>query len=208
MAPSEVWKPVKGFEESYEVSSLGNIRSLDRIVSRRPTSRFVRGQPISQLLMPNGYKTALLRLNGKQYRLYVHRLVAEAFLDNPDNLREVNHKDENKSNNTLANLEWCSHSYNMKYAGGSTRRVRNQRKPVVVVDGEMPTRFESIAAAAEHLGVSITTVSKCCWHKKGARRVLGKLTMFETEYINWGMAPLTDKSAPKRGGKAKNEGDQ
>ena len=208
MYPSEEWRPVKDFEGSYEISSLGNVRSLDRFVARSPTSKFVKGRTIAQLSMPNGYRTVMLNSGGKRFRRYVHRLVAEAFLDNPSKLREVNHKDEDKSNNVLANLEWCSHSYNMKYAGGSIRRVRNQCKPVVVIDGDDPIRFESIASAAKYLGTSVTTVSKCCRHKKGTKRVFGKLTMFETEYINGGMAPLTDKAAPKRGGKGKDESDQ
>ena len=145
---------------------------------------------MSKQLMPNGYESVTLRKNGRQRRLYVHRLVAEAFLPNEQSLREVNHRDENKSNNTLENLEWCSHSYNMKYAGGSIRRIKNRRKPVVVIDSGRPVRFESIARAANWLGVGITTVSRCCHHVKGTKRVRGKLTMFEHEY--GGLAPLTD----------------
>ena len=145
---------------------------------------------MSKQLMPNGYESVTLRKNGRQRRLYVHRLVAEAFLPNEQSLREVNHRDENKSNNTLENLEWCSHSYNMKYAGGSIRRIKNRRKPVVVIDSGSPVRFESIARAANWLGVGITTVSRCCHHVKGTKRVRGKLTMFEHEY--GGLAPLTD----------------
>ena len=187
---SEVWKPVKGYEGSYEVSNLGNVRSLSRVVHRTTSDRFVRGQIMSKQLMPNGYESVTLRKNGRQRRLYVHRLVAEAFLPNEQSLREVNHRDENKSNNTLENLEWCSHSYNMKYAGGSIRRIKNRRKPVVVIDSGRPVRFESIARAANWLGVGITTVSRCCHHVKGTKRVRGKLTMFEHEY--GGLAPLTD----------------
>ena len=187
---SEVWKPVKGYEGSYEVSNLGNVRSLSRVVHRTTSDRFVRGQTMSKQLMPNGYESVTLRKNGRQRRLYVHRLVAEAFLPNEQSLREVNHRDENKSNNTLENLEWCSHSYNMKYAGGSIRRIKNRRKPVVVIDSGRPVRFESIARAANWLGVGITTVSRCCHHVKGTKRVRGKLTMFEHEY--GGLAPLAD----------------
>lgn len=148
---------------------------------------------MSKQLMPNGYESVTLRKNGRQRRLYVHRLVAEAFLPNEQSLREVNHKDENKSNNTLENLEWCSHSYNMKYAGGSIRRIKNRRKPVVVIDSGSPVRFESIARAANWLGVGITTVSRCCHHVKGTKRVRGKLTMFEHEY--GGLKPLTDNDS-------------
>ena len=186
---NETWKPVRGYEGLYEVSSLGNIRGLSRVVHRRTSDRFVRGQIMSKQLMPNGYESVTLRDHGRQKRFYVHRLVAEAFLPNEMNLREVNHKDENKSNNVLENLEWCSHSYNMKYAGGSIRRIQGQRKPVVVIDGGELIRFESITSAADWLGVRLTTVSRCCHHIKGTKRVRGKLTMFEHEYK--ALAPLT-----------------
>ena len=148
---------------------------------------------MSKQLMPNGYESVMLRKNGRQRRLYVHRLVAEAFLPNEQSLREVNHRDENKSNNTLENLEWCSHSYNMKYAGGSIRRIKNRRKPVVVIDRGRPIRFESITHAANWLGVRITTVSRCCRHVKGTEMVRGKITMFEHEYR--GMQPIRDADA-------------
>lgn len=155
---------------------------------------------MSKQLMPNGYESVMLRKNGRQRRFYVHRLVAEAFLPNEQSLREVNHRDENKSNNKLENLEWCSHSYNMKYAGGSIRRIKNRRKPVVVIDRGRPVRFESIARAADWLGVEITTVSRCCHHVKGTEKVRGKLTMFEHEY--GGMAPIVETvQEPEKKGK-------
>lgn len=161
---------------------------------------------MSKQLMPNGYESVMLRKNGRQRRFYVHRLVAEAFLPNEQSLREVNHRDENKSNNKLENLEWCSHSYNMKYAGGSIRRIKNRRKPVVVIDRGRPVRFESIARAADWLGVEITTVSRCCHHVKGTEKVRGKLTMFEHEY--GGMKPIVETvQSPKKKGKS-DESDQ
>lgn len=200
---NETWKPIKGYEGSYEVSNLGNVRGLNRVVQRRTSDRFVKGQIMSKHLMPNGYETVMLRDHGHKKRFYVHRLVAEAFLPNEDNLREVNHKDENKSNNVLENLEWCSHSYNMKYAGGSIRRIKNRRKPVVVIDHGEPIRFESIASAASWLGVGLTSVSRCCHHVKGTKRVHGKLTMFEHEFKS--LAPLTAGGEAKASDKTEQE---
>ena len=110
----EIWKPVEGFENLYAVSNLGRIKSL----------WFGR----EKILKPHkvkGYLQVGLCRNGKIKQFYVHRLVAEAFLPNPLGLPEVNHKDENKSNNVVSdvvsNLEWCSHKYNSNFG------TRNER---------------------------------------------------------------------------------
>ena len=132
--------------------------------------------------MSNGYMSVSLRKEGKQRRYYVHRLVASAFLENPENLREVNHKDENKSNNSIENLEWCTHGYNMKYAGGSARRSAHRKKKVVVIEGESKSVFDSVTSAASYLLVRPTTVSRCCHHVKNTRRVKGREVLFFDEY--------------------------
>ena len=116
----EIWKDIKGYEGLYQVSNMGRIKSLgnnktrkEKILSLKPSN--------------NGYIKVYLCKNGKQKPFSVHRLVAQAFLPNPDNLPEVNHIDENKENNHVKNLEWCDRKYNMTY-GTRNERASASRK--------------------------------------------------------------------------------
>lgn len=114
----EEWRPVVGYEGLYEVSNLGRVRSLDRYVKGKGESyRLHKGKVLSPGIKSDGY----LIVNLQRRMFYVHRLVTEAFLPNPDNLPEVNHKDEDKTNNRVDNLELCDHKYNMNYG---TRNIR------------------------------------------------------------------------------------
>jgi len=113
----EVWKPIPNYETSHEVSNLGRIRALKRVVIRTDGVR----QPIEQQILKlqickDGYLAIGFRNFGKQKRFQVHRLVALAFIPNPNNLRCVNHIDGNKSNNNLYNLEWCTHAENTHHS--------------------------------------------------------------------------------------------
>ena len=82
---------------------------------------------MKQSLHTKGYKTVSLTRDGKTKTVFVHRIVAEAFMDNPDNLPMVNHKDEDKTNNFLENLEWCSASYNRTYGNGAKKQAKKLR---------------------------------------------------------------------------------
>ena len=114
----EEWRPVVGYEGLYEVSNIGRVRSLDRYVKGKGKSYFLhKGRVLSPGMKPEGY--LVVRLQRRTF--YIHRLVTEAFIPNPDNLPEVNHKDEDKTNNRVENLEWCNHKYNMNYG---TRNIR------------------------------------------------------------------------------------
>lgn len=170
----EEWRPVTGYEGKYEVSNMGRVRGLDRVSCRKTSPIFVKGVVLSQLAMPNGYTSVQLRSDGKQTRFYVHRLVADAFIPNPTNLPEVNHKDECKCNNIVSNLEWCSRSYNLKYAGGASRRVNARKKAVIQKSGGVTVAvYESVNAAARSLGVSPSNVSRCCRRIKNQTRIHG-----------------------------------
>lgn len=102
----EQWKPIEGTDGKYEVSNLGHVRTK----GKRPGLLTLTKQK-------SGYRYAMIQLNnGKQKNCRVHRLVAEHFLPNPDNMKEVNHKDGNKDNNRADNLEWCTRSHNVKHS--------------------------------------------------------------------------------------------
>lgn len=114
---NEVWKPVQGYEGIYEVSNLGRVRSLDRVAENRwGTTRPIPGTMRTIAVKREGYCFVNLFRKSKGQPMYVHRLVALAFLPNPDNLPQVNHKDGDKSNNALTNLEWCTGSDNCYHA--------------------------------------------------------------------------------------------
>lgn len=102
----EVWKDIKGYEGLYQISNTGKVKGLKRNKVLKP------------ILQRSGYYYVDLQ----RKRRLVHRLVAEAFIDNPDNLPEVNHKDEDKVNNSVENLEWCDSKYNANYGTRNKRR--------------------------------------------------------------------------------------
>ena len=129
---TEEWRPVVGYEGLYEVSNLGRVKSLDRVVNcgiKNHTKRTI----LSKILSINadkktGYVKVTFTKNNRSYSKYVHRLVAEAFITNPEGFTQVNHKDENKANNAVWNLEWCDRLYNLEYNGGIQRRLETRRR--------------------------------------------------------------------------------
>ncbi len=130
----EIWKDIEGYEGKYQVSSLGRVRRLAYTFKRR--NRWgVCDNVISAGMMSlrnvKGYLSVQLRDETKRKHHQVHRLVAAAFIPNPDGLPEVNHKNEDKTDNRVENLEWCTRKYNTNYGTRgiriwTTRRSRNQ----------------------------------------------------------------------------------
>lgn len=112
----EVWKDIVGFENFYQVSSYGRVRSLDRITISRRSKNHLKGKILSTTLNTKGYPHIRLSKEGKRETFRVHRLVAQTFIPNPDNLEIVNHIDSNKTNNNISNLEWCSEMDNRLHA--------------------------------------------------------------------------------------------
>ena len=153
---NEIWKPIKGYEGLYEVSNLGRIKSL---VNNK-------GQYREKILKPRytyGYLKVILCKNGIKKNYRVHRLVAEAFLPNPDNLPLINHKDEQKDNNIVTNLEWCNYSYNNSYGTRTKRAAENNHKKLLqfTLDGNFVKEWQS-PVEAEKEGYRRSNISYCC----------------------------------------------
>ncbi len=112
------WKPVNDFEGLYEINNYGEVRSLDRLVFHRgnQTYHFLEGRTLKSRVNNRGYQAVVLSKEGKCYTKFIHRLMADAFLPNPLSKKYINHRDGVKTNNALENLEWVSHSENMKHA--------------------------------------------------------------------------------------------
>lgn len=113
----EEWRSIAGFEGYYEVSNHGLIRSVGGTKIKKNGSHFNRaGQIIAQRVADHGYVVVMFRKMGKSYLRYVHRLLAQAFIPNPENKGDINHKDGNKANNLIENLEWATRSENIKHS--------------------------------------------------------------------------------------------
>lgn len=143
---TEVWKDVYLFPNSYEVSNLGNVRNKRT------------GKILTPYISETGYLKVKLCENNIRKNERVHRLVALAFLDNPSKYPEVNHKDGNKSNNTIGNLEWCNRQYNQHDWMKRNNFTPKGRPPKKVKCGGL--LFDSVQKCADYYGVSRFTMSK------------------------------------------------
>ena len=141
---SEVWKQIEGFDK-YEISSYGRVRS----------KAYNSPKILSSAKRKDGYCRITLCNKGYKKNYFIHRLVAEAFIDNPYNYEQVNHKDENKSNNSVGNLEWCDCEYNKNYSNGYS--VEQFTK-----DGVFVNKFDGIRKAQRETHIERTTIKKCC----------------------------------------------
>ena len=155
---NEVWKDIKGYEGLYQVSSLGRVKSL-------PKYHF----NYCRILKPvktAGYLRVCLHKSFNQKDHLIHRLVAEAFIPNPANLPQVNHKDEDKNNNNVSNLEWCTSEYNMNYG----TRLSKVSAPVIMCekDGKVIEEFNSISSAHKKYRYSTGSISECCNGKRNS----------------------------------------
>ena len=154
----EIWKDVKGYEGLYQVSNLGRVKSIKRkvnIYSKKNKNYYKR--TIKQKILNYGgntigYVNVPLSKDGCTKPIYVHRLVAEAFIPNPNNYPCVNHIDENKENNKVDNLEWCTVKYNNNYGS----HIEKISKKVIQYDlkGNFIKEWESIAKASKELKLS------------------------------------------------------
>ena len=159
MTEDEIWCPIKGYENLYEVSDQGRVKSL----------KFGKERILKPGSDKDGYLIVGLCKNGEKKNLLVHRLVAKTFIPNPDNLPEVNHKDEDKTNNKVSNLEFCDSKYNNNY-GTRNKRISEKMtngklsKPVLqyTKSGEFVREWKSMNDVQRNLNYNKGNISSCC----------------------------------------------
>lgn len=162
----ENWKAVEGYEGFYEVSDLGRVRSVDRYVRNSRNGEltvFKKSKVKKPTTTDGGYETVTLNREGEYHSYYVHRLVASAFVDNPNGYEEVNHIDEDKHNNRASNLEWCTKQYNIHYGTRTTRAAKRQSRPVLQCseDGTVICEYPSLSSVKSD-GFNPSNVKAVC----------------------------------------------
>ncbi|ALM64497.1 HNH endonuclease [Lactococcus phage 936 group phage PhiJF1] len=155
MSEVETFVKIEGFEK-YEVSNLGKVRNIKS------------GRVLKPWIVPNGYLMHQLCENNKKKNLLLHRIIATAFIDNPGKKPQVNHIDENKLNNDLSNLEWCTVRENNIHGTRMKRIAKKRSKKVIQLDlnDNVLKEFESTKQAGQETGVSTGNISSCCNGKR------------------------------------------
>lgn len=162
----EIWKDIEGYEDKYMVSNYGNVKSNNKVLTKQ-----------------NGYNYFRVTLsnNGKRKHFQIHRLVAKAFIPNPKNLPEVNHKDGNKQNNMVENLEWCTRSENELHC---YRNNPELHKTSIInqydLNGKFIKQWKSIKDALKEL--KINNISACCRGKRNTAG--GYIWRYERQYLS------------------------
>lgn len=157
----EIWKDVPGFEGLYQVSSLGRIKSFNK------STKFhgMNFHYLTPTIANHGYgEVTFYDKDKKRHKTTVHRLVATLFIDNPNNYPCINHKDENKLNNCVDNLEWCTYKHNNNYGTARMRTIITKSRPVsqYTLDGFWIATYMSAQTAANLLKCSDSIIRDCC----------------------------------------------
>ena len=172
----EEWRPVVGYDGLYEVSNFGNVKSLNYHCTGKSKN-------LKLILTKDGYFNVMLVKDKKKKIMRVHRLVAMAFIPNPDNLPIINHKDETRDNNRVENLEWCTNKYNLNYGTYRKRMSElNEKYPVLqyTLDGVFVRRHTSTAAAAKYVHGLLSNILNVCTGKRNS--AYGYKWEFEDEF--------------------------
>ena len=170
----EFWKDIPGLEGYYQASNLGRVRSVthDRVVNvfnKAVVTKKVKGRVLSIKGKNNkGYYVFNITVDGKRKTLMLHRVIANTWLPNPNNLPCVNHKDEDTNNSCVFNLEWCDVSYNNAYGTAVKRAAIKRSKPVIqcTKEGAFVKEWESVTQASEELNISANSICAVCKNKK------------------------------------------
>lgn len=165
----EIWKDIKGYEGLYQISNLGNVKSLSKqIIRSNGKKQTFKEKKLKPGLSKNGYLSVSLFKNGKGKTYMIHRLVAETFIENINNYKCINHKDENKQNNIVNNLEWCTYEYNNQY----NDKMKHRRINVLqyTKDNKLIKKWDGLINVEKELGISRNNITSVC---KGKRRYAG-----------------------------------
>lgn len=174
MIEQEIWKDIKDYEGLYQISSFGRYRSCDRYIIYNNnrwggTSKvFLYGKIMKHSKNNSGYCTICLHKDNKPKTFLLHRVVAQAFIPNPNNLPEVNHKDENKENNNVDNLQWCTRVFNNNYGklnkDGRRKSRKHRMKKVAqyTIDGKLIATYDGLRVAKEQTGINNLGIARCC----------------------------------------------
>ena len=165
MEEKEIWKDIEGYEGLYQISNMGNVKSLN--YRRTGKEGILKGRKNS-----NGYLQVQLCQDGKAKKYLVHQLVATVFCENPEGYTEVNHINEDKADCRADNLEWCSRSYNMTYNGRAKKVAEKKSKAVMGIDCTtgLIVIFSSSHEASRQLGIAQSNITQCC---KGKYKSMG-----------------------------------
>lgn len=174
---NEIWKNIKGYGNYYQVSNKGRVKSVDRFVPHgRHGKVFRKGKIRKAIITKHGYHQVSLKYNGKTSTQLIHRLMALAFLDNPENYPCVNHKDGDKANNILSNIEWCTYSENITHAISTglleiaSGRKSLNNKPIIQLDldGNKINEYYSATKASKYTGLSRSNICRSARDNKTA----------------------------------------
>ena len=193
----EIWKKIVGYEELYEISNLGKVRSLDRIIYQKNNGVICghkyKGKILTNQKRPNGYVCVHLSKNGKTKWESVHKLVAEAFIEHDKKNNIVNHLDNNPSNNIVSNLEWTTYKGNMQYSAKQGRMKYNPqnlkkaqdslKKPVIAIDKNgNEYEFNSQVEASKILNCNRNHIGCICKNKYGYKTTNGYTFRYKEEF--------------------------
>lgn len=164
----EIWKDIEGFEGLYQISNMGRVKSVERMKWSGKCYYKAPEKILKAGKSSGGYLFVWLCKDGKGKWCVIHRLVAKAFLPNPEELPEVNHIDEDKTNNCVTNLEWCSKKYNINYGTRRRRALEKINKPVISISkiSGLIMEYPSAAEAERMTGVYSTHITRCCKGKQ------------------------------------------
>lgn len=176
-----MWRDVEGYEGLYQVNERGEVKSVQRVKQNNLGYQAINERLLAQVPDRDGYLRVCLSRDGKHSPKLVSRLVAKAFIPNPNNLPVVNHMDENKQNNNVDNLEWCSVKYNTCYGSGLLKAAMKNGRPVVQIEnGKIINEFYSTQKASTETGIPQANIYKVC---TGNRKTAGGYEWrFKDEY--------------------------